>query len=334
MSLSYIGDQLDIYGGFFFFITGLFGNGMNIFIFSSVRTYRTNPSTFYFLIGSIINVIYIIVNLTVRIVSACFGINLVSTSLIWCQMRAFIIGSLSPISFTCSCLATIDQFLATSQNGNLRHRSNIKSARVIVIIVIIIWCLHGIPVFLYYNIPPITYGCASTNPGYGAYVAVFVSVIICAIPVFVIIIFGYLGYRNIRLTRRLVEQHPDRQMTKMTLIQAILVVISISPSGIFGIYLYITTGVAKDADRIVIENFANIVLVLVSYFFYIVCLSYIMLIKMYFSELILGKFLYVFHFIKSFSSNSKRSNIVSAETKSSYSILYSMMRRFISKRKL
>jgi hypothetical protein len=285
MSLSYIGQQLNIYGGFFFFVTGLVGNGMNIFIFSSVRTYRTNPSTFYFLIGSIINLIYIIVNLTIRIVSAGFGINLVTTSLIWCQMRAFIVGSLSPISFTCSCLATIDQFLTTSQNVNLRLCSNIKSARRIVIIIIIIWCLHGIPVFLFYNIPPITYGCASTNSAYGAYVAVFVSVIICAIPVFVIIVFGYLGYRNIRLTRRLIEQRADRQMAKMTLIQAILVAISISPSGIYGIYLYITTGVVKDAHRIAIETFANIVLVLVSYFFYIVCLFYIMLIKMYFFEL-------------------------------------------------
>jgi len=285
MSLSYIGQQLNIYVGFFFFVTGLVGNGMNIFIFSSVRTYRTNPSTFYFLIGSIINLIYIIVNLTIRIVSAGFEIDLIDTSLIWCQIRAFIVGSLSPISFTCSCLATIHQFLTTSQNVNLRLCSNIKSAQRIVIIVIIIWCLHGIPVFLFYNIPPITYGCASTNPAYGAYVAVFVSVIICAIPVFVIIVFGYLGYRNIRLTRRLIEQRVDRQMAKMTLIQAILVAISISPSGIYWIYLYITTGVVKDADRIAIENFADIVLVLISYFFYIVCLSYIMLIKIYFFEL-------------------------------------------------
>jgi hypothetical protein len=87
------------------------------------------------------------------------------------------------------------------------------------------------------------------------------------------------------LTRRLIEQRADRQMAKMTLIQAILVAISISPSGIYGIYLYITTGVVKDAHRIAIETFANIVLVLVSYFFYIVCLFYIMLIKMYFFEL-------------------------------------------------
>jgi hypothetical protein len=274
MSLSYIGRQLNIYVGSFFLLTGLVGNRMNIFIFSSVRSYRTTPCTFYFLIGSIVNFIYIIINLIIRIVSAGFGIDLVRTSLIWCRIRAFIIGSLSPISFTCSCLATIDQFLITSQNVSLRDYSSIKSAQRIVIIIIIIWCLHGIPVFLFYNIPPFTYGCASTNRVYAGYVPIFVSVVICAIPVFIIIVFGYLTYLNIRLTRGLIERHTDRQVTKMTLIQAILVVISMSPSGIYDTYLYITTTVVKDVDRKMKEIFINILLVLISYFFYIVCLFY------------------------------------------------------------
>jgi len=282
MSLSYIGQQLNIYVGSFFLLTGLVGNGTNIFIFSSVRSYRRTPCTFYFLIGSIVNLIYIIVNLIIRIVSAGFGIDLVRTSLIWCRIRAFIIGSLSPISFTCSCLATIDQFLTTSQNVSLRHCSNIKSARRIMIIFIIIWCLHGIPVFLYYNISPITYGCASTNRVYAAYAAIFVSVVICAIPVFVIILFGYLTYLNIQLTRRLIERHADRQATKMTLIQAMLVVISMSPSGIYDTYIYITATVVKNVDRKMKEIFINIVVILISYFFYIVCLFYVMLIKNYF----------------------------------------------------
>jgi hypothetical protein len=109
---------------------------------------------------------------------------------------------------------------------------------------------------------------------YAGYVPIFVSVVICAIPVFIIIVFGYLTYLNIRLTRGLIERHTDRQVTKMTLIQAILVVISMSPSGIYDTYLYITTTVVKDVDRKMKEIFINILLVLISYFFYIVCLFY------------------------------------------------------------
>jgi hypothetical protein len=37
MSLLYISQQLAIYGGLVLLITGIVGNGMNIFIFSSVR---------------------------------------------------------------------------------------------------------------------------------------------------------------------------------------------------------------------------------------------------------------------------------------------------------
>jgi hypothetical protein len=79
MSLLYIGEQLTIYGGFFFLITGIIGNVMNIFKFSSVRTYRRTPSTFYFLVSSIDNLVYIMINLISRIFSTfnSYFINLV-----------------------------------------------------------------------------------------------------------------------------------------------------------------------------------------------------------------------------------------------------------------
>jgi len=72
MSLTYIGDQITIYIGSIFLFTGLVGNGMNILIFLSVRTYRTTPCTFYFLIGSI-RVIY--------------EIDLTRNSINWCRAQ-------------------------------------------------------------------------------------------------------------------------------------------------------------------------------------------------------------------------------------------------------
>lgn len=72
MSLPYISQQLTIYGGLFLFIAGVVGNGMNILIFSNVRTYRRTPSVFYFLVSSIINIFYILIILMTRILSG-FG---------------------------------------------------------------------------------------------------------------------------------------------------------------------------------------------------------------------------------------------------------------------
>jgi len=86
------------------------------------------------------------------------------------------------------------------------------------------------------------------------------------------IIFGYLTYRNIHQTIFLAGQHADRQLVKMTLIQVVLVVISIAPFGIFSTYLYITMGVVKDADQQMKEALVGTIFILISYFYYVVCL--------------------------------------------------------------
>jgi fumarate reductase subunit D len=92
----------------------------------------------------------------------------------------------------------------------------------------------------------------------------------CAIAVLIMLVFGSLTYRNIRRTRALAEQQADRQLTKMVLMQIILVVISMIPFGIFTAYSLITAGVSKSIDQLTKEYFVLIILVLASYLYYIV----------------------------------------------------------------
>jgi hypothetical protein len=270
MSLAYITDQLTVYIGSFLLITGLISNGMNIWIFSSVRTYRKTPSTFYYLIESIINTIYISMNLITRIVTSSNGFDLTLTSLAWYKSRAFFLGSLAPISYTCSCLAIIDQFFLTSQKVHIRRLSNINRTYRIVILVIIVWCIHGGFAPFFYNITPTR--CMSTNALYANYTAIYVIVISCAIPVIVIMIFGYLTYQNLHQTIVLAAEHADDQLTKMILIQLILFIISIIPYGINTTYRLITSEIPKDLDRQVKENFITIIVTLITYLYFIVCL--------------------------------------------------------------
>jgi hypothetical protein len=265
MSLSYIGGQLTIYVGSVILVAGILSNVTNIFIFSSLRTYRRTASTFYFLIGSIHNLVYIGINLTSRIVSLGSGFDLTRTSKAWCKARYFFISTLSVVSFTCSCLATIDQFLATSQSAYLRRYSKIELAHRIVLIVIVVWYLQGIPSILFFNISPIINICVYTNSGFAVYVTIYLLVLLCVIPVLVMAIFGCLTYRNIRLTIALAEQHADRQLTRMILIQVVLVLISVTPYGINNVYGLITAGVAKDTNRQLKESFASTVVALISY---------------------------------------------------------------------
>jgi hypothetical protein len=271
MSLTSLGEQITIYGGLLLVIIGVIGNGINVLVFSTVRTYRTTPCSFYFLFASIFNIIYTTINLISRIVSVGFVIDLTRTSTSWCKIRGFCIFTFSLITLTCSCLATIDQFFATSRNVKLRRLSNIKWAHRIVVIVILIWCLHGIPVLLFYNISPVSMTCTITNSGYNIYLIVYLLGLICGIPVSIMVIFGYLTYRNIHLTRTLAERQADRQLAKMTLIHVFLVVFCMVPYSVFIAYNLITSGIVKSINRLIIEGFIITILTLLTYFYYTVC---------------------------------------------------------------
>jgi hypothetical protein len=61
--------------------------------------------------------------------------------------------------------------------------------------------------------------------------------------------FGSLTYRNISQIRALSQQNVDRQLTRMTLFQIIMVVICIFPYSINSAYTLITENMVKDANR-------------------------------------------------------------------------------------
>ncbi|CAF1639489.1 unnamed protein product [Adineta ricciae] len=265
MSLLYIGQQITIFGGYLMIIAGIFGNIMNIIIFTTVRTYRTNPGTFYFLSASINNLIYIIENLPFRILSVGYNIDFTIESTFWCKFRNYQYVMLGPISYTCICLATIDQYFVSSLNPHIRHMSNIKWSHRILIIIIIIWCLHAIPVFLYVNNVPPNSICINANAIYRVYMTIFGVVFLCAIPVGISLIFGYLTYQNIQQTKTLVEQHADRQIIRMTFVQILLMIIADVPYTVFSIYLSITNQRLKSYDQQVNEYVIMQFAMLISY---------------------------------------------------------------------
>jgi hypothetical protein len=272
--LLYVAKQCTIYIGSFLLIAGLFGNVMNIIIFSSLRIYRTTPCTFYFLIGSIFNGLYILLDLTSLITAVGFGIDSTGTSRIWCKVGPFFSATLSLVTFTCSCLAAIDQFLATSRNVNLRFCSNIKWAYRIIFIVIFASCLHGIPCLVYFDIIGISKLCEIINTTYAIYIPIFFFVLLCVTPIFIMILFGCLTYRNIRQTIVLAEQHADRQVTRMIFIQVILVVISNTPNSVYTAYGLITKYSTKDYGRQAKEYLTAVIITLFSYSYYILCLLF------------------------------------------------------------
>jgi hypothetical protein len=114
--------------------------------------------------------------------------------------------------------------------------------------------------------------CVNTSSSYSFYVSIYIIVLVCAIPSIVMLTFGYLTYCNIQLTRVLAEQQADRQLTRMILIQVAFVVTCFVPYGINSIYGLVTSGVSKDTNRLIIENFVIIFLALIIYIYYAVCI--------------------------------------------------------------
>ena len=321
MSLSFISQQLAIYVGFIFLIAGIIGNGINIFIFANVQNYRRVPCTFYLLIESIADVLHISINLSSRIASLGFGFDLTRTSALWCKTRNFFIGFFSIISLSCACMATIDQFFATSQIHRLRQFSTIQLAHKIVCVLIVVWgIIEIINSFCFYNISPMTDICMPISAGHAFYISIFTLVFLAAIPLSLMVLFGYMTYRNIRRTRTLADQHADRQLIKMVLLKVAIVVISLTPFNINSIYGLITADVSKDADRQSKENFTSTMGSLLTYLYYTVYLFYFSSDNsIFFFCLFLGEFLHILDFIQSLSPYSEKSNILLATTKSSYS---------------
>ncbi|CAF1269949.1 unnamed protein product [Adineta ricciae] len=271
MSLLRDAQQLSLYFGLSLLVFGIIGNGINILVFTKVRIYRINPCTFYFLMGSIDNLFYICLNLTIRLLTDSYGVDIYGGSDIWCKIRQFCLPVPALISITFSCLATIDQFFVTSKINFLRNCSQIKWAHRISIIVIIFFSLYGTHAFFLYRILPVSQTCESDDPAFSIYVPIYLLGVICAIPVSIMTLFGLLTYRNIRQTIRLAELHYDRQLIRMTLIHIALVAISLVPYGVTKAYALITSSITKDSDQQMKEYFATTIVTLGTYFYYVVC---------------------------------------------------------------
>lgn len=273
ISLGYLSQQITIYIGICLFTAGLVGNGINIWVFISKNSYRTTPCTFYFLIGSMNNVIVVFISLSNRILTVGYGIDLTRLSNPWCKIREFSLVFSSCLSVTCSCLAMIDQYLVTSRKNSLRRRSQIKWTHRTMIIIITFWFLHTVPYLFYVNISSRTSFCTITNPYFNIYILIYVLGFLFVIPVSVMILFGWLTYGNIQQTIVLVNQNVDHQLVKMTLFQIGLMIVSYLPYGIDNLYTLITENVKKEEDRKTKESFIAAITGLTAYLFNTVCLK-------------------------------------------------------------
>jgi len=234
---------------------GVLGGLLNVIVFLSLKTFRDSPCAFYLTVMSFTNIGQLFTTFLTRIVLYRTGISWTSISEPFCKFRWFFIDICALVSFTCLCLATIDQFLATSSKIKWQQYSNIKLSRYLCLIFIIVWMLITSPIILFYHhVRSSTTGqmtCALTNPEYQIYITyVYLLVLSGVLPIFITMLFGLLAYRNIRQipyrTVPLVRRELDKQLTTMVLIQVILNFTNITPSTVISVYTS-TAAASKDA---------------------------------------------------------------------------------------
>ena len=157
-----ISQQYTLYVSFIILFSGFFGHTANIFVLTRLRIFRNNPSAFYLIAESVVNLLQMLIPFTSRIAMTGFGNDLTQTSLLWCKLRQVISQPITLLSLSIVCFASIDQYLATSHRPNLRQISTTDLGQILLTIAVITWLLHTIPLAVFYEIQPIT-GCSVTN---------------------------------------------------------------------------------------------------------------------------------------------------------------------------
>jgi len=244
-TLTFLSQKLNVYLGIPLLILGVSGGLLSIIVFLSLKTFRQSPCAFYLTIMSFTNIGQLMTGLLTRIVWFQTGINWSLLSEFYCKFRWYLIDVFAMTSFTCICLATIDQFLATSSKVRWQRYSNIKLNRYLCLTFIFIGILSRIPTLIFYRliISPITgqVSCAMTNPSYEKFtiyghILIFTGIL----PISITVLFGLLAYRHVQqIPHRsipLVRRELDKQLTRMVLIQVIFNFTNVAPSTIMNVY--------------------------------------------------------------------------------------------------
>jgi hypothetical protein len=125
-SLAFVSQELVTYVGFLIFIAGLIGGPLVLIVFLSLQTFRQSSCAFYLTVMSAVNFLHLFTGLLTFIMINGFVINWTNISLFYCKFRPFNVQLCILSSFTCMCLATIDQFLATCSNPPWHRWNNLK----------------------------------------------------------------------------------------------------------------------------------------------------------------------------------------------------------------
>ncbi len=236
-NLRSITRDISIYGGLFVLIIGLFSELLTIIIFTTLKTFRQTTCCFYLIINSIGN-IGILSTIVLRIIYDGFNTGLSYTPLL-CKFRYFLAQYWLLVIMTSMCLATIDQFLSMT---SYRRWNSLRIAHRLIAATCSFWFIYSILTFIYYDSYLNT--CIVTNAVFVKYFTYFQTPILSEfLPLSIMITFSLLAFFKARSIAsrqvHIVRLSRDRQLTVMTLVRVLFIVITSLPYVIFFVYTLI-----------------------------------------------------------------------------------------------
>ncbi|CAF1071130.1 unnamed protein product [Adineta ricciae] len=273
---------LNIIAGIALFAFGLVGNCFNIYIFTRPR-FRRAPSVQYLLAGSIANLIQLGQTLLPRILGDGFGIPIIQSSTIHCQIRLTLAAVATLCSISYPCWASFDHAVSTSQYASTRHYYTSKRFVYCAIFgTVFFWFIVYVPSTL--HIRATKEVCAGSNYIITCIYSYGISP--AAYSILPIALICYLNYRIVRNLQQMKRVNSIgvrntrlvRQVRRMLIPQLIVLIISGIPFSIQTIYSVGTMAMSKDSVRQAAEG---VILNLVRLLFYLnyVCSFYVYIVK-------------------------------------------------------
>ncbi|CAF1368674.1 unnamed protein product [Rotaria sp. Silwood1] len=268
--------QISIYLGIPILIGGILGGILNIIVFLSLQTFRESSCAFFLTIMSFVNIGQLITGLLSRVMISGFGVDWTETSIFYCKFRISCLQFCALTSYTCMCLATIDQLLATSLQPRWQQCLNLKKAYRLCAIFFVIWLFHSIPSLIWYNLSLSVrtgkIGCVITNSIFQQYFTyVYLLILAGILPIIINITFGSIAYCNVRQipyrTIPLVRRELDKQLTTMVLVQVVFKVFVIVPY-ITVLCVINTANLLSSSINITQLTFANFVTGIMYYLYF------------------------------------------------------------------
>jgi len=270
--LNYAANIIGSYLSLICFILGIIGLSLNCILLRQ-RIFRNNPCAAYFLASTYANIIVLLINNLFSILQSFDNFQIASVNIVLCKIQRYLSWMSRSLSVWLIVLATIDRFLNSFSDINIRSWSSIKiakrSIRIITITMMIIYVHMLIFYQLFYTTDSNGNVSSICNPKTGFY-AIFTSLLHTAIysclPIILMFIFGILTLININRQRRIIvpvninsrrfqqSTRLNNQLVKMLIIQILIISITTFPLSVQRVYAAFTTNIIKSSYRIAQEN--------------------------------------------------------------------------------